>query len=502
MKNKVAKLVGVSILSFLFLSSCKGKTESTSRETDSGANRITWMNILHTASPPTDTIVDILEKNTNTELTFNWVPDASKEERLTTALASNELGDIVTLSTVMLENSSVRNSLKSGMFWDVEKYLDDYENLSQISEDRIKASSVDGVLYGVPIQKDFARSGLILRKDWLDNLGLDVPTTMDELYEVAKQFTEGDPDGNGVQDTVGFGDRAPTDIKYTSFKMFTSYFGAPNGWKVENDGSFIPEFETDEYMEALNYSRDLYKNGYLAQDFSVTQKTDQQQQFAQGKTGIYTGMIDISNLKNMAKGIQDNMELVAVNKISSQAGDDDYHVWSEGSGSGGILAFPKSQVKTEEELKIMLQFVNDLINEENFLLMTGGIEGTHYKYNDDNALEYLDIELWQKDVQPLSSSRPSEITYKVKDADKDKEIVNELVKENDGFAVLDPSLPLDSATNNEVGSEIQKLITDATIQYIMGQTDKAGFDKAVSDWNAQGGKEIKEEYAKAYSEAN
>ncbi|MFS1126594.1 extracellular solute-binding protein, partial [Enterococcus faecalis] len=175
-------------------------------------------------------------------LTFNWIPDASKEERLTTALASDELGDIVTLQIAMLKNSSVRSALKSGVFWDVSEYLKDYKNLSQISEDRIEAASIDGALYGVPIQKDYARAGLVIRKDWLDNLGLDVPTTMDELYEVAKQFTENDPDGNGVDDTVGFGDRAPSDIRYTSFKLFTSYFGEPNGWAVDDNGKFTPEF--------------------------------------------------------------------------------------------------------------------------------------------------------------------------------------------------------------------------------------------------------------------
>ncbi|MGC3752380.1 sugar ABC transporter substrate-binding protein, partial [Enterococcus faecium] len=78
------------------------------------------------------------------ELTFNWIPDASKEERLTTALASDELGDIVTLQIAMLKNSSVRNAFKSGVFWDVSEYLKDYKNLSQISEVRIEAASIDG----------------------------------------------------------------------------------------------------------------------------------------------------------------------------------------------------------------------------------------------------------------------------------------------------------------------------------------------------------------------
>lgn len=316
MKKAMLVKLGLSFAGMFVLTACGNSSNNQSTETKDGKTKITWLNILHTPSPPTDTIVDLIEEKTNTELTFNWIPDASKEERLTTALASNELGDIVTLQIAMLKNSSVRNALESGVFWDVSNYLSDYKNLSKISEDRINAAKIDGALYGVPVQKDYARAGLVIRKDWLDNLGLEVPTTLEELYEVAKQFTENDPDGNGVDDTVGFGDRAPSDIRYTSFKLFTSYFGAPNGWSVDENGKFTPEFDTKEYMKALNYSRELYKNGYLSQDFAVTQKTDQQEQFAQGKTGIYTGMIDIKNLKTMGRGIQDEMKLVPVNKIS------------------------------------------------------------------------------------------------------------------------------------------------------------------------------------------
>ncbi|EPH96012.1 ABC transporter, solute-binding protein [Enterococcus faecalis 13-SD-W-01] len=500
MKKATLVKLGLSFAGLFALAACGNNSNSAGGVTEDGKAQITWMNILHTPSPPTDTIVSLLEEKTNTELTFNWIPDASKEERLTTALASDELADIVTLQMAMLQNSSVRSALTSGMFWDVKDYLDEFDNLSKISEDRIESASINGALYGVPMQRDYARGGLVIRKDWLDNLGLEVPTTMDELYEVARQFTENDPDGNGVDDTTGIVDRAPSDIRFTSFKLFTSYFGAPNIWGVDDNGNFTPEFETEGYMKALNFSRDLFENGYLAQDFAVTQKTDQQQQFAQGRAGIYTGMVDIRNLRVMGEGIQDEMELVPVNKISDGEGGD-YHVWSEGNGIGGLLAIPKSVVKDEDHLRRVLQFIDDLLDEESYKLMTGGIEGTHYQLTDDGALEYIDMDLWQQDVQPLSSSRPSEISFSFKDADEDKELSNQLIKENEAFAVLNPAVPLDSATNNEVGSEIEKIIVDATVQYIMGQIDEDGFQQAVENWRAQGGDRIVEEYEEAYKAA-
>ena len=44
----------------------------------------------------------------------------------------------------------------------------------------------------------------MIRQDWLDNLGLDMPETFEEFKEVMRAFTEDDPDGNGVDDTYGF----------------------------------------------------------------------------------------------------------------------------------------------------------------------------------------------------------------------------------------------------------------------------------------------------------
>ena len=43
----------------------------------------------------------------------------------------------------------------------------------------------------------------MIRKDWLAKLGLKEPQTVDDLYTIAKAFTEQDPDGNGKKDTYG-----------------------------------------------------------------------------------------------------------------------------------------------------------------------------------------------------------------------------------------------------------------------------------------------------------
>jgi putative aldouronate transport system substrate-binding protein len=500
-KQKVSKLASVSLAGALLLAGCSSTAStdknSSKKEDKNSKTEISWLNILHTASPPTDTVLDQIEKNTNTEIKFSWIPDASKEERINTALASDSLADIVTLT--ILENSSVRNALKSGMFWNVEDYLDEFPNLKAISKDIRTSASIKGKLYGIPFQKDLARNGVIIRKDWLDKLGLAVPKTTEELMKVAKAFTEKDPDGNGKNDTTGFMDRS--DLIFGAFKTLGSYYGTPNNWQVDNKGNFTAEVETDGYIETMDYMKELYENGWINKDFAVTAKTDQQQNFAQGKAGIYVGaLFDAKNLQTMAAGIQDNMKLALINDMTSDS-NSERAIWSAGNGIGGLLAFPRSEVKDEAELKRLLKFVNDLLEPKTYTLMTYGIEGTHYKLNNDGAYEIINQDLWQQEVQPFASARPKENGYGLKDPDPNKALADEMIAENAEYAVFNPAVPLESPTYTTQGSELQKIITDATYQYILGEISLDDFKKAVKSWNDQGGKTIKEEYKAAYNEA-
>ncbi len=66
---------------------------------------------------------------------------------------------------------------------------------------------------------------------------------------------------------------------------------------------------------------------------------------------------------------------------------------------------------------------------------------------------------------------------------------------------MDPTVPLDSVTANEKGTELEKIITDATFKFIMGETDEAGFKAAVENWKNSGGSQIITEYEEAYKKS-
>ena len=89
-----------------------------------------------------------------------------------------------------------------------EKYAADFGG------DLIAKYEKDGKLYCIPTARvsDQHRNVLGIRQDWLDNLGLDVPETIEEFEEVMRAFTEDDPDGNGKDDTYGL-----TGVNWVSF---------------------------------------------------------------------------------------------------------------------------------------------------------------------------------------------------------------------------------------------------------------------------------------------
>src|SRR5262249_28456720 len=121
-------------------------------------------------------------------------------------------------------------------------------------------------LRGDPYLQTF--QGPIIRKDWLDKLGLKVPTTMDEWHDLLMAFKTKDPNGNGKDDELGFtamlGSR-PLD-GFTSSHVFVGAWGIAVEWYQEKGtvkfGMVQPEFK-----EFLSTMAQWYKDGLIDPDF-------------------------------------------------------------------------------------------------------------------------------------------------------------------------------------------------------------------------------------------
>lgn len=178
----------------------------------------------YTPEPPTpeSPAWQAIEDFTNTKLDITYVPSSNYEERFNITLASGDLPSMILTN----KTSSFINAVQDGAFWDLTDHLADYENLSQLNDIVKNNISIDGSVYGLYRARPLGRMAVTIRKDWLDNLGMEIPTTTDEFYDVMYAFTHDDPDGNGQNDTVGTivsEYPGPWDIMQT-------WFGVPNKW--------------------------------------------------------------------------------------------------------------------------------------------------------------------------------------------------------------------------------------------------------------------------------
>lgn len=106
---------------------------------------------------------------------------------------------------------------------------------------------------------------LAIRKDWLDAMGMEVPTTLDELLEFAKKCVTEDPDGNGVDDTY-FMLAAGGGSGFGMLEGFGTAFGN-SAYSVGEDGKLSAPMLNGSRKQVLQFISELYAAGTLPTDW-------------------------------------------------------------------------------------------------------------------------------------------------------------------------------------------------------------------------------------------
>ncbi len=459
------------------------------------ATTITMMNILYPADPNLEDnpLQKILEEYTKTKLEISWIPQAAYQEKVNVTIASGDLPEIMMVR--LQKEPSVVQAVRAGMFWEVGSLLDQYPNLAKKSKAVNNNISVDGKVYGIWRWRTLARAGIILRKDWLDKLGMAMPKTTDDVYKMAWAFTYKDPDGNGKQDTFGVTERERFAGQQT-FEIILPWFGGPSEWEVEG-GKFTPAHMTDAYIDALNWMKRLYDEKLINQDFAITKREQFYENFRKGRAGIAITVIDSIVRVRQVQDIDKNAKLDLVQLIDGPKGQ---RIQAT-KGYNGVFMFPKTSVKTEERLKRLLDFVDKTADPDMQNLHRWGIEGPHFEVKDGNRVRTREqYELFMYSANHLGQIYHDNSEHVIPDiSDEDRIKVNRMYIENEPYVIHNPAEPLISDTYTEKGSELDKIIEDAKTKYIMGAIDMAGWKKAVAQWRKLGGDKIIQEYGEEYA---
>ena len=241
----------------------------------------------------------------------------------------------------------------------------------------------DGSLIGIPnIMLDGRSSFLHLyRQDWLDAVGLQVPTTLDELENVLKSFTLDDPDGNGVNDTFGVNCEPNTSLEFGD--VFGAFGTQPNIW-IEENGKVVYSNITDAYKQALKRIATWYKAGYINQEFPTDSWDQFIAKFTDNKIGSYylnwwyvsTGN-DSSPVSLLLKK---NPEAKLVTGDAVVGTDGKKGAYGYGPDIGWSVVF-KYDLPDEKIIKCM-EIIDYLQYGEGAVLNLGGIENETFKYDE------------------------------------------------------------------------------------------------------------------------
>ncbi|WP_168119875.1 extracellular solute-binding protein [Paenibacillus sp. HB172176] len=494
-QKRIAK-AGILLLAIaLTITACadKGKnTNENATNADQGSDTLQLSMMVPTWSaeqmPADSSVLQKLEETTNTKLSLSWVPSTTYTDKLSATVASGELPQ--TFVALEPKASFIVNAARSGMFWEVGPYLKDYPNLSKMSDIVLNNISIDGKIYGVYRERDLARFGLMIRQDWLDNLNLKAPTNLDELYDVLKAFATDDPDKNGKQDTIGLSVGMQGN-NIAGFKDILVYMGGPNEWELK-DGKLIPAHMTDAYMDTLKFYKKLYDEKLINQDFAIVQ--DGRSVMYKGKAGLWIdNMLDGKNIENNIKKVDPDAEINLLNRIAGPMGDRT----RAGAGYLGMFMIPKTSVKTEAELKRILSFFDRVSEKDIQNLMKYGIEGTHYTIKDGEYTQNDDTKVRAEltDGNQFMILQDQVVNY----GTELEQLSTKLFQDNATFAVPNPAAPFISNTEIEKGKEISKIIADATVKFIMGSVDEAGWNQAIDKWLQSGGSKVIEEMNAEYA---
>lgn len=235
-----------------------------------------------------------VKETVNVQPEIAWEVDAnSYEQKVSLSIATGDIPDMM-----IVDRTVYKQLLENDLIWEMsevyEKCISDYlrTGIDTFGGERLwEQVRVNGEIYGIPgTQLDGQHNLFWIRKDWLDELGMEIPSTLEEVEAAARAFIENDMSGTG--NTIGF--TATEDVYgsyngqhglYSVFNYFDAY---PEQW-IEVDGQVTYGSIQPEMKDALEKIRSWYEEGLLDQEFAVRQGTDREALISSGQCGIMFG---------------------------------------------------------------------------------------------------------------------------------------------------------------------------------------------------------------------
>ena len=430
-----------------------------------------------------------LEKETGVKINFIHPAVGQGEEKFNLMVASAEMPDLVEYNWLTLYPGGPDKAIKDKNIVKLNDYIDKFApNLKKYLKDNPEIDKLcktdDGSYYAFPfLRQDDTQTvfyGPMIRKDWLKDVGMEVPTTVDEWEKVLTAFKE----------KKGAG--APLSYKFKDTTSFLSgAYNAPTDYFVDNGKVKYGPLEAG-YKEYLTTANRWYKAGILDKNFATADGKVVDGNILSGKSGAtlgYTGGSMGTYLKAMEEK-DPKYDLVAAPFPTKNKGETPKFGQKtfKASGSGVAISTKCKDIETA------VRFLDYGYSEKGNLLYNFGIAGTSYNM-ENNYPKFTELITKNPDKLSIGSVlsgyarsidagpfvQRKEYLEQYMGLPQQKEALvvwgkNEADKTN--MPLITPTIE-ESRVIPKIQTDVQTFVDEMTLKFIMGAEPLANFDKFV-----------------------
>lgn len=254
--------------------------------------------------------------------------------------------------------------------------------------------------------------GYAVRYDWLEELGLDVPQTYEELehYVSTANETYGAKGmilaSDGLDELLAFG-----------YDCGTEYLVV--------DGQVKSSLQQDSFRDYMEMVTRWYKEGIIYSDFYLYGSDDTlDQMFCSGQLAVDTGRCTSYEMFAGYTDVDYSASYGPMKPVRVNAGDEVHYSTTVDSLVKKEDTWSVTTACPEDKYEVVMSLVNYLFSEDGQLLFNWGVEGEAYNLNDAGEPEYTDMMINDPDTPYLftaylyASNTASEYAPSVMDVSK------------------------------------------------------------------------------------
>lgn len=305
------------------------------------------------------------------------------EDAFNLMLVGGEMPDIIMFDPETYgggQKQMIDDEVVSPLTWEeIDKWAPDLgATLEKYDTERKLLTTSNGDIIGFPSitgsEKMLATNGLIVRGDWLEDLGMDVPTTPDEFLDMLRAFkTE-----KGAEYPMALTSHRMALV--VSYGFFSSPYDLVTPGAYVVDGEYHLGFYEPEFKQVLEFFHTMYEEGLINPDYQTLDQATVDGMLYDGRTGVVQQSV-ISGLGTYVPAMKENnpdAKLIGIGSLLGPDGEQAYY----GAPEASLHSFKGMITTACENKELAMKFLNYNYTEEGQMFQQFGIEGESYEMID------------------------------------------------------------------------------------------------------------------------